>query len=58
MQLSLQVKLASIAIHAQEALSPKGHEFDVITVNQLLADPEVMAFLDEMDKAALLPKKR
>lgn len=54
----LLVKLGSIAVHADEALSDKGHAFDTDTIKSLLSDPEVSAWLTEMDKAALLPKKR
>lgn len=51
-------KLGSIAVHADEMLSPDGHAFDRVALQQLLADPEVVAWLAEMDKAAMLPKKR
>lgn len=56
--MSLLVKLGSIMIHAEEALSPKGHYFDAEAVRSLLADPEVVEWRQAMDAAALLPKKR
>lgn len=46
----LLCKLASIAAHAAEAIGPKGHEFDVIALRQLLADGNVKEWLDEMLK--------
>jgi hypothetical protein len=55
---SLLVKLASIAVHLEEARSAKGHHFDWTTIDSLLADPEVRAFLDAPENAALLPLKR
>lgn len=56
--LSLVVKLASIAVHAQEAVSPGGHEFDVQTVESLLADPEVATAMKTLEEAAMLPRRR
>lgn len=55
---SLLVKLGSIIVHADEALGPGGHHFDVQTMQTLLEDPEVERWLAEMDVLALLPKKR
>ncbi len=55
---TLLIKLGSIAIHAQEMLSPNGHVFDKIALETLLQDLEVMIWLKEMDKMAFLPKKR
>ena len=55
---ALLVKLGSVAVHAEEFLSPKGHEFDRVALDQLLADPEVRAWLRAMDGMALLPRKR
>jgi hypothetical protein len=46
--MSLLCKLASVAAHAQESLGPQRHEFDLIALQQLLADREVKAWLDEM----------
>jgi hypothetical protein len=55
---SLLIKLGSIAVHSEEMLSGGGHHFDVEVVKALLNDPEVLEWISEMDKLALLPKKR
>ena len=55
---ALLVKLGSIAVHADEALSPAGHEFDKIALEQLLRDPDVMAWREAMTKLAMLPVMR
>jgi hypothetical protein len=52
----LLVKLGSIAVHADEMLSPGGHEYDKIELQTRLADPEVQAWIKEM--GAFLPVKR
>ena len=54
--LSLVSKPGSIAVHADELLSPKGHEFDRAALQTLLRDPEVNAFL--LDNKCLFPVKR
>ena len=56
--LSLLVKLGSIVVHADEMLSPKGHVYDRLALQQAIADTEVQEWLKEMDKMALLPVKR
>lgn len=56
--ISVIVKLGSIAVHAEEMLSAKGHEFDMSTLESLLADPEIKEWIGEMNKMALLPVKR
>lgn len=55
---SLLCKLASIAVHADEIMSPDGHAFDRHALQSSLEDPEVKEWLAEMDKMALAPKKR
>lgn len=52
------IKLGSLAVHADELLSPSGHEIDTSAIKGLLADPEVRDWLKEMDKMAFLPVKR
>jgi len=52
------IKLGSIAVHAEEMLSETGHHFDVEVLKALLNDSDVKTWLAEMDKLALLPKKR
>lgn len=56
--ITVLIKLGSIAVHADELISPKGHEFDKIALSSLLSDPELIKWLEEMDKMAFLPKKR
>lgn len=56
--LSVLVKLGSIARHAEEMLSPDGHEFDRAAIAALLADPEVAAWMAAADALALLPVSR
>lgn len=55
---SLLVKLGSIAVHAEELASPKGHPFDRDALKTLYDDPEVIAWRSAMDKMAMLPVKR
>jgi hypothetical protein len=54
----LLVKLGSIIVHAEELASPEGHQFDLATLQHLLADPDVKAWMKEMDRLTLLPRKR
>lgn len=56
--LSLLCKLASIAVHADEMLSPGGHQFDKIAITSVLNDPEVKEFIALMAKNSLVPLKR
>jgi len=55
---TLLIKLGSIATHTREMLSDTGHHFDVEVLKVLLNDSEVTEWMAEMDKLALLPKKR
>ena len=52
------IKIGSALIHAQEFLEPGGHPFDKQTFDTLMADVEVVAWVEEMNALALLPKKR
>jgi hypothetical protein len=54
--LPLLMKLGSIVVHADEALSAKGHTFDVEAMKPLLADPEVKQWIKDM--GVYLPQKR
>lgn len=56
--MQLLCKLGSIAVHAEEGTSPQRHRFDIIALKNLLSDPEVMAWMEGMQKAAFLPVKR
>lgn len=55
---TLLIKLGSLAVHAEELLSPKGHQFDRAALDTCLQDAEVQAWLKEMGALALLPLKR
>jgi len=55
---SLLCKLGSITVHADELLSPSGHEFDKHALDTLLADAEVVEWLATMRSMALIPEKR
>ena len=55
---TLLVKLGSALVHMEELHSPGGHEFDMAALNSLLNDDEVLGWLAEMEKMALLPLKR
>ena len=55
---SLLCKLGSIVVHADELISPDGHQFDRVALQSLLADTEVKEWLREMDGAAMVPRKR
>lgn len=54
----LLAKLGSIAIHAEELLSPTGHVMDKAALESVLTDPEVTEWLDGMSAMAMLPVKR
>jgi hypothetical protein len=56
--LSVAVKLASLAVHLEEMLSPSRHRYDVSAAETILRDPELRAYLAEMDKLTLLPVRR
>lgn len=57
-ELSLLIKLGSLAIHVEELLSSKGHQFDKIAIEQILSDAQVKEWIRAMDKQAFLPVKR
>ena len=52
------VKLGSLIVHYQEWFSITGHPNDRSAIETLENDPEVIAGLDLMTKAAFLPIKR
>lgn len=56
--LSLLSKLGSIAVHVDEYLSPDSHVFDRTALQGLIRDREVVEWVSQMDKLALLPRKR
>ena len=53
---SLLCKLGSIAVHAEEMVSPGGHHFDLAVLKALLETLEVREWIEAM--GAYLPKKR
>lgn len=55
---SLLCKLASVIVHAEEYMSPHGHEFDKNAFDQLVKDREVADWLEQMTAAAMAPRKR
>lgn len=55
---ALLCKLGSIIVHMEEATSTKGHAFDKIALDQLLADSDVREWLADMRGMAMLPVKR
>ena len=55
-ELSLLVKLGSIAVHAQEMLSSSGHAFDRIALQGLLEDMEIEGWIESM--GVYMPVKR
>lgn len=54
----LLVKLGSLVVHADEALSPDAHDYDRLAFRQLLEDPDVKEWIKGMAGMALLPVKR
>jgi hypothetical protein len=55
---ALLCKLASIAVHVQELLSPFGHHFDQIATDNLLKDREVVEWLKQMHAQGMAPEPR
>jgi len=53
---SLLAKLGAIAVHADEATSDAGHQFDVASLRAILADEQVKQFLKYL--GPLAPLKR
>jgi len=56
--LSVLIKLGSIAVHVDEMLSPMGHTFDRMALQQLLKDEEVRTWIAAAGKNGWLPEKR
>lgn len=54
----LLITLGSLVVHIDEMISPNGHPFDVEAVKSLLTNQELKDWLKQMDRLALLPKKR
>ena len=58
MSLTLAAKVGSLVAHVEEAVSAKGHPFDVLTFKELLADAEVKEWLTTLRLLGLLPVSR
>jgi len=54
--LPLLMKLGSIIVHAEEMISPQGHEVDREALKALLANDDVQAWIKDM--GVFLPLKR
>ena len=54
--LTLLCKLASVAVHADEMMSAKGHPYDEFALQTALQDPEVKDWLKAM--GPFVPVKR
>lgn len=57
MELGLQIKLASLVIHAHEFIDT-GHHFDSEAFKGLLSLPDVKDFLADMEKKGFTPLRR
>ena len=55
---ALLVKIGSLVVHLEEAMSTKGHHFDKAAIQSLQSDPEVKQWFEDMTMMALLPVKR
>lgn len=55
---NVAVALASIAVHAKEALGPNGHPVDLTAIEGALSIPGVSEYLEKLDAMALLPVPR
>lgn len=55
---ALLAKLASIAVHADEYLSPDGHPLDRDALLAGVRDPEVVDWVAQMTAASMAPRKR
>lgn len=55
---ALLAKLGSIAVHVDEMLSADGHAYDRFALEQLIRDPDVTAWIEEMNGMAMVPRKR
>jgi len=56
--LALLVKIGSALVHADEFMSPKGHELDKTAYDDLMRDAEVKTWLSDLTAKGYLPVKR
>ena len=52
------IKLSSIVIHTEEMLDSNGHSFDTITLQALLQDTDLQAWIKKLNAMGLVPVKR
>jgi len=57
-EFGLLVKLGSIVVHADEAISADGHAFDIAAMKPLIESPEVQKWIKEMGVYLPLKRKR
>lgn len=55
---ALLCKLASIAVHSDEMLSPAGHDFDRHALLSAVNDAEVVSWVGQMTDMGMAPVKR
>lgn len=55
---ALLIKLGSVIVHQEEKSSAKGHWMDQHALDTVRNDPEVIEWLAEMERLALLPVRR
>ena len=55
---ALLCKLGSLIVHAEEFISEGGHPYDLQVFLDGLRDSEVVEWLNQMSKMAMLPVKR
>ena len=53
-----QARVACALVHLAEFVSGSQHAFDVIAARTILESPDVVAYLEGLDKLALLPRRR
>jgi hypothetical protein len=56
--LAVLCKLGSLAAHTKEMMNNRGHAFDLNAIQGLIADPDLNAWMEEMQKLALVPVPR
>ena len=56
--MTVLVKIGSAMVHADEMLSPTGHDYDKIALQSLINDPEVQSWIAAITKLGFVPLKR
>lgn len=55
---AVAVALASVAVHAQEAVEEGGHVLDLAAIEGILGQPNVAAYMAQLGELGLLPIRR